>query len=320
MTLPDRPVSEVVVPRSGRHAEAETRLRTLSAVPSVTDMAAAVLWPSSPQLVREMRASCQAADVIVLAHPYLIEAAKTLAPGVPLVYDAHNDEIALKHQLLPNGEAGDWWRAIVKRVETAAAGESVVVAAPTDGERESLAALVGTDDHILVVPNGTDAARVAFTAGDERARRTVDLLARRNLPATAAGVAVFVGSGHPPNLHGAERVVDLAPRMPTVQFLIVGRCGEVLDPARTPANVSITGRIADEAAGGDPGWSHRGAQSRDRGRRIQSQGDRGHGGGSARRDHLDRRTRRSARPRGRHQRPGTGTHAGPGPVQPGGHP
>ena len=246
VTLPDLPVNEVVVPRSGRHADAETRLRTLSAVPSVTDMAAAVLWPASPQLVREMRASCQAADVIVLAHPYLVDAAKTLAPGVPLLYDAHNDEVALKDQLLPKGEAGDWWRAIVKRVETAAVREAVVVAVPTDGERESLGALVGTDDHILVVPNGTDAARVAFTAGDERARRTVDLLARRNLPATAAGVAVFVGSGHPPNLHGAERIVDLAPRMPTVQFLIVGRCGEVLDPARMPANVSITGRIADE--------------------------------------------------------------------------
>ncbi len=151
-----------------------------------------------------------------------------------------------KDQLLPEGEAGDWWRALVERVETAAVAESVVVAAPTDGERESLAALVGRDDHVLVVPNGTDGARVAFTTGDERLRRTADLLAARNLPATAAGVAVFVGSGHPPNLLGAERVVDLASRMPTVQFLIVGRCGEVLDPARTPENVVITGRVSDE--------------------------------------------------------------------------
>lgn len=245
VTLPDRPVSEVVVPRSGRHADAETQLRTLSEVPAVTDMAAAVLWPASPQWVREMRASCHRADVIVLAHPYLVDAARALAPGVPLVYDAHNDEIALKDQLLPRSEAGDWWRAIVTRVETAAVGESVIVAAPTDGERESLAALVGSDDHILVVPNGTDAARVAFTTGAERTRRTADLLARRSLPATAAGVVVFVGSGHPPNLRGAERVVELASRMPTVQFLIVGRCGEVLDSARTPANVSITGRVSD---------------------------------------------------------------------------
>ncbi len=99
--LPDPEVSEVVVPRSGRHADAETRLRALSEVPSVTDMAAAVLWPASPQFVREVRAGCRGADVIVLAHPYLIDAARTLAPGVPLVYDAHNDEIALEGPVAP---------------------------------------------------------------------------------------------------------------------------------------------------------------------------------------------------------------------------
>ena len=246
VALPDRPVTEVVVPRSGRHADAETRLRALSAVPSVTDMAAAVLWPASPQLVREMRASCAGADAIVLAHPYLVDAAKELAPGIPLVYDAHNDEVGMKDQLLPATEAGDWWRSVVERVETAAVAESVVVAAPTDDERESLGRLVGADDHILVVPNGTDAASVSFTTGPDRTRRTEQLLARRNLPADAAAVVLFVGSGHPPNLTGAKRVVDLASRMSAVQFLVVGRCGEVLDPARIPANVTITGRVSDD--------------------------------------------------------------------------
>jgi glycosyltransferase involved in cell wall biosynthesis len=246
VSLRDRPVTEVVVPRSGRHADAETRLRALSEVPSVTDMAAAVLWPASPQWVREMRASCEGADVIVLAHPYLVEAAKKLAPGVPLVYDAHNDEVGLKDQLLPETEAGDWWRAVVERVETAAVVESVVVAAPTDGERESLGKLAETDDHILVVPNGTDAAGVTFTTGTERAQRTAELLARRDLPADSAGVVLFVGSGHPPNLTGAERVVELASRMTAVQFFVVGRCGEVLDPARVPSNLTITGRVTDD--------------------------------------------------------------------------
>ena len=244
--LPDHEVSEVVVPRSGRHADAETRLRALSDVPSVTDMAAAVLWPSSPQFVREMRAACRGADVLVLAHPYLVDAAKGLAPGVPLVYDAHNDEIALKDQLLPRTEAGDWWRAVVKRVESAAVAESVVVAAPTDRERESLGQLAGTDEHILVVPNGTDAAAVEFTTGSERARHTARLLARRDLPADAAGVALFVGSGHPPNLAGAKRVAHLAARIPAVQFFVVGRCGETLDPARVPANLTIAGRVGDD--------------------------------------------------------------------------
>ena len=246
VSLPDRPVTEVVVPRSGRHADAETRLRALSEVPSVTDMAAAVLWPASPQLVREMRVSCQGADAIVLAHPYLVEAAKELAPGVPLVYDAHNAEVGMKDQLLPKTEAGNWWRAIVEQAETAAVEESVIVAAPTDGDRESLGALAGTDEHILVVPNGTDAAAVDFTTGPERTRRTAQLLAGRDLPADAAGVVLFVGSGHPPNLTGAKRVVNLASRMSAVQFLVVGRCGEVLDPARVPANLTITGRVPDD--------------------------------------------------------------------------
>jgi len=87
---------------------------------------------------------------------------------------------------------------------------------------------------------------VAVTTGTERARRTAELLARRDLPADAAGVVLFVGSGHPPNLTGAERVVELASRMTAVQFFVVGRCGEVLDPARVPSNVTITGRVSDD--------------------------------------------------------------------------
>ncbi len=246
VTSAERPITEVVVPRSARHRDAETELRGLSGVASVTDMAAAVLWRASPQLVREIRASCAVADVIVLAHPYLVEAARELAPGVPIVYDAHNYELALKDQILPDDEAGDWWRSQVERVETTAVRESVLVSTPTQADREAFAAIAGTDRDIVVVPNGADLSRLTFTTGPERVRATGRLLERLGRPVGAAGVAIFVGSGHPPNLAAADRIIQLAPRMPNVEFLVVGRCGEVLDPTTIPENVTITGTVDDD--------------------------------------------------------------------------
>ncbi|WJJ94697.1 glycosyltransferase family 4 protein [Neopusillimonas aromaticivorans] len=56
--------------------------------------------------------------------------------------------------------------------------------------------------------------------------------------------AVFMGSGHPPNVRAAQFIVQqLAPQLPEVEFDIIGTC---LAPGDYPANVHCHGRVSDD--------------------------------------------------------------------------
>lgn len=56
--------------------------------------------------------------------------------------------------------------------------------------------------------------------------------------------AVFMGSGHPPNISAARFIVEeLAPRLPDVCFQIIGTC---LPEGRYPANVLRLGMVSEE--------------------------------------------------------------------------
>ena len=88
--------------------DAEVRLRRVTANVSVTDIAASVLWQSTPDLVRELRHALLGAAAAIPVQPYLPAAVRELAPVLPRVVDAHNHERTLKAQMLPDGEAGRW--------------------------------------------------------------------------------------------------------------------------------------------------------------------------------------------------------------------
>ncbi len=68
--------------------------------------------------------------------------------------------------------------------------------------------------------------------------------ARADQLAGGAFSAVFMGSGHPPNVHAAEFIVrTLAPRLPEITFDIIGSC---LTEGKYPPNVRRHGVVSDE--------------------------------------------------------------------------
>jgi hypothetical protein len=71
------------------------------------------------------------------------------------------------------------------------------------------------------VPNGADITDIPFTAGIERRRRRERLL-RAMGAEPYRQIAMFVGSEHPPNVDAAEAIIDFAPELPNVLFLLVG--------------------------------------------------------------------------------------------------
>ena len=240
----DRGLREVTVARSRRHTEAETRLRRLTANVAITDIAAALLWEADPELVGELHRVLPGAAAIVAVHPYLAPAARAVAPGVPVVVDAHNHERALKAQMLPDDEAGRWMMDRVAEVETGAVAGAAGVVATTDADARALEADAGLPaGTISVVPNGVDLTEVPFTPLPERARRRAGLLASLGASAGEDRVAVFVGSAHRPNVDAAREIVDLAEALPRVVFALAGAHGDSLDPREVPANVRLLGTV-----------------------------------------------------------------------------
>ncbi len=129
-------LSEVSIPLSSRHASAELRLRRLTANIAVTDIAASVLWSSTPDLARELGRALHGATAVVAVQPYLAPAVLELAPQVPLILDDHNHERALKAQMLPDDEAGRWMLDRVSDAEGSAATRAALVVATTAEDSE----------------------------------------------------------------------------------------------------------------------------------------------------------------------------------------
>src|SRR5262249_45887070 len=59
-------------------------------------------------------------------------------------------------------------------------------------------------------------------------------------------IAVFLASAHPPNVEAAQVIVDLAPRLPRVAFLLAGSHTARLSPV-TVSNVACLGHLDDAA-------------------------------------------------------------------------
>jgi glycosyltransferase involved in cell wall biosynthesis len=243
-----RGIEQIEVVPSSRHLAAEARLRRLTDNVSITDIAASVLWPASPGLVRELRRALRGATAVVAVQPYLAPAVGALDERIPLVYDAHNHETALKSQMLPDDEAGRWMLARVTDAEGFATSRAALVVATT---AEDLDALGRGSTHrsvpprTAVVPNGVDTALVRRRSDQDHAaahRRTLTQLAA---PAGTTAIALFVGSAHRPNIAAGRTIVQLAPGLPHVLFVLAGRHTDQLGHDVAP-NVRLLGEVSRE--------------------------------------------------------------------------
>ncbi|MFV0317574.1 MAG: glycosyltransferase family 4 protein [Microthrixaceae bacterium] len=232
-------------PLSQRHVDADRQLRRLTANIAVTDITASVLWPSSPELVQAMRAALDGASAVVAVQPYLAPAARALAPGVPLVLDAHNHERTLKSQMLPRSEAGRWMLDRVADAETAAATARLVVATTEEDARSLEADNALETGSVVVVPNGVDTRSI--TVPDEATRASARARVRAELdPDGATGtVAVFVGSAHKPNVDAAHEITAIATGLDEVLFVLAGEHSDQLDAHDCPPNVVRLGAVSD---------------------------------------------------------------------------
>jgi glycosyltransferase involved in cell wall biosynthesis len=228
-------VTEHVVVRSGRHQHAEDQLRLVTGPVSITDVAVSLLWRATDELHTELDRTLEGADAVQYVQPYLAPAVAELAPDLPSICDEHNYELELKRRIYPDNEGGRWLLDRVEHAERTAALGADLVTATTDAEERA-----------AIVPNGVDTEAIAFTTGPERRRAREVLLTELGLAPTTRRLALFVGSGHGPNIDAGRSLVAAAAGLHDVEFLLVGRhSSQIGRVPRRVGNVHLLGEVSD---------------------------------------------------------------------------
>jgi glycosyltransferase involved in cell wall biosynthesis len=240
-------VMETVVPISARATDAETELRLVTGPVSITDVATGLMWRATPALVRELGTALEDAAGVLFVQPYLAPAVLEMAPELPTVCDEHNHERAMKSGMYPANEGGAWMLGKVQEIERAAVRSSALMTAVTEADMTSIVAEYHFDrDRAAVIPNGVDTAMIECVVGDERRRRRAALLGRMGLHPSTRVLALFVGSGHGPNIDAGRAIISAATNLPHVEFLLVGRHSEELHRSKLPPNIHLLGRVPEE--------------------------------------------------------------------------
>lgn len=192
-----------------------------------------------PQYTARVRELVAQAQLVVLSHPYCLYALPT-ADLPPWVYDAHNVEQDLKAAM---------WQRTCRQPDTAAQALALVCEAEAEAlrrasavlavcaeEAERLRALYAFAGRVVLAPNGVDLSARRFAQAADRQRLRVRLAQERPL-------AVFVGSGHEPNVAALETVLALAARLPEVAFALAGSVCTHPRLKTAPANLARLGPL-----------------------------------------------------------------------------
>ena len=232
---------EVRIARSAAHRDADLAAQAAAGSP-VYDITALTHLGHTPDYARALAVSLERADVAFLAHPYMAAALQSSGWSRPFAHDSHNQELALKRQMLPRSAAREALLQEVERAEGYACRDSRVLFAVSREDLQGLAASYGDRGADgIVVPNGTDAGAIRFADAATRERL------RRRLGLAGRPVALFLASGHRPNLEAAEHIFAAAARMPHVTFAFVGNAADAFLHRALPPNVRLVGTV-DEGA------------------------------------------------------------------------
>ena len=120
--------------------------------------------------------------------------------------------------MLPHSIIGNFMRRKVKRIEGFAARQSAWMTAICESNRRQFIELYGIpENRIILLPNGVDCGAIPSVANGRRQPM------RHLLGVDDRKVAVFVGSGHPPNREAVHFLInEAAPALPNVLFFIIG--------------------------------------------------------------------------------------------------
>ncbi len=207
---------EIAIPKTEEHRALQQTWNDRHLV-SVSDIISAAMCTKNTALVELYGLLATDADVVVLQHPYLAPLLQTFAPPRHVIYEAFNVESSLKAALLEPHPDRDALVKQVRAIEKKACADADCIICVSDEDRDAFEA--SGHRRVVVIRNGVDTQ----TDGPD-----VDLSAITPF-FEGRTVAVFLGSGHTPNIEAVEFIVrEVAPANVRVVFLIIGAVGRIL--------------------------------------------------------------------------------------------
>jgi glycosyltransferase involved in cell wall biosynthesis len=232
---------EVRVPKTRAHAAKEASASARYGLP-VGDAVATELQALTPDYFSALRREAKDASALVACHPYLYPLLAQLADGRPIWYEAQDIESHLKARMLPEGPDKPALLEAIVRVERACCAAAHWVFACSAGDAAVLEREFGVaGERLIVVPNGTDSHSIPFVGRDERARN------KGRLGAKGVPLALFMGSGHQPNIEAVQALFETARALSGVTFVVVGNVGYAFEASHVPGNVWMLGEVSATA-------------------------------------------------------------------------
>lgn len=222
---------EIRIPKTAAHRQREESLHWTTSPADIVDFLEA---PKNPLLKKLVVALHARSDAAILTHPYMAGLLADLQ-GVPVIYEAHNNESALKRQMLAGHPAFDALAVAAEDCERMAVRLSSEIILVADQDRDGMMLLGGDRGHMHVIPHGVDIPDAPWEKNPPDEAR--DRLNGQPL-------IVFIGSAHAPNVEAVSYILGvLAPRFSECQFAIVGSVCMYFDSA--PANVLLFGFLEE---------------------------------------------------------------------------
>lgn len=237
----DRYVSQLSMPWSPILLEEIARLKNLTSA-SIDDIASMNTCAKDEALLNTLQDYGSDADWVVASHPYLYPALNRLFADKPLIYDAHNMERDMKAAILEDCPACAPLLEQVFAIEQTCCRAARAILACSENDAHRFTELYGVaSDKIHLVSNGYDAKALSYLPRSER-RKLKRALGCNDMP-----LALFMGSGHRPNVEAVQTIKQVAALVPEVQFLIAGKVCEApgLD-ADVSENLHFLGVVPEE--------------------------------------------------------------------------
>jgi len=165
------------------------------------------------------------ADLVIVDHMSVAPLVQDMG-DVPIVYNSHNAELTMAQQLYPNNSKVI---AIVEGIEKSIISNSIATTYCSKKDIKELEDTYGKIKKSIYIPNG--AVAQDFTDPVER-MKSKDI--------------IFVGSGHPPNVEAAKKLIPLAKMMPDYNFIILGSAGNAIKNSTYSNNLQVLGHVSDE--------------------------------------------------------------------------
>jgi len=166
-------------------------------------------------------------DLVILDHFSAAPFVEDIPKSIPILYNSHNSEITMANQLHPDDT---FVNEIVEKMERIAVEKSIAMTYCSKKDFEETKIFYkNTPENSLYIPNGT---AVRSKIAPEKRYQSKDI--------------IFVGSGHPPNVLAAKKIINIAKAMPSYNFIIIGGAGNGLNKKELPDNMIATGVIDDK--------------------------------------------------------------------------